>query len=53
MAKHQVNLIATKGLFSGLAKQNMLFHQCIAELIDNSIASKRDDTKFSVEIILI
>lgn len=52
MAKHEINLIATTGVFAGLAKQNMLFHQCIAELVDNSIASKKDNDKFSVEIIL-
>ncbi len=52
MAKHDIELIATQGVFAGLAKQNMLFHQCIAELVDNSIASKRDDTKFNVEVIL-
>jgi hypothetical protein len=51
MAKHTVDLIATKGLFMGLAKQNMLFHQCIGELVDNSIASKKDAEKFKVEII--
>lgn len=51
MAKHDVELIATEGIFKGLAKQNMLFHQCIGELVDNSIASKDEDNKFQVEII--
>lgn len=52
MAKHEVQLVATEGVFKGLAKQNMLFHQCIGELIDNSIASKLPDQKFHIEIIL-
>lgn len=51
MAQHEVQLIATVGVFKGLAKQNMLFHQCISELIDNSIASKNEDTAFEIEVI--
>jgi len=51
MAEHEVILIANEGIFRGLAKQNMLFHQCISELIDNAIAAKRDDQKFKVEVI--
>jgi hypothetical protein len=53
MAQHEIELIATVGVFRGLAKQNMLFHQCISELIDNSIASKKDDTAFEVEVIFV
>jgi len=51
MATHNVPLLANEGVFRGLAKQNMLFHQCICELIDNSIAAKRDNTKFRIDII--
>lgn len=53
MAQHEVELIATSGVFRGLAKQNMLFHQCISELIDNSIASKKEDHNFDIEVIFI
>jgi hypothetical protein len=51
MALHEIELIATTGVFRGLAKQNMLFHQCLSELIDNSIAQKRDGVGFEVEVI--
>jgi hypothetical protein len=51
MAKHEINLVATTGIFRGLAKQNMLFHQCISELMDNSIASKKEDEPFKIELI--
>jgi hypothetical protein len=51
MAQHEIELIATSGVFRGLAKQNMLFHQCISELIDNSIAQKRKRNSFEVEVI--
>jgi len=51
MAQHEIELIATTGVFRGLAKQNMLFHQCISELIDNSIAQKQDNLAFEVEVI--
>ncbi len=51
MAKHSVELIATEGVFVGLAKQNMLFHQCISELVDNSIASSKNNENFRIEII--
>ncbi|MGP5535979.1 ATP-binding protein [Psychrobacter glacincola] len=51
MAKHDVQLVATKGVFMGLAKQNMLFHQCISELVDNAVASTQPSKKFRVEII--
>jgi hypothetical protein len=53
MAGHKVVLVATQGTFRGLAKQNMLFHQCIGELIDNAIAASREDQKFRVEVIFI
>ncbi|TGL58711.1 ATP-binding protein [Leptospira sarikeiensis] len=52
MAKHEVELIANEGIFKGLAKQNMLFHQCICELIDNSISAKSDTRKFIIDVIL-
>ncbi len=51
MAEHTVSLTANEGIFRGLSKQNMLFHQCVAELVDNAIAAKRLDTKFRVDII--
>lgn len=52
MAKREVELRADEGIFLGLAKQNMLFHQCIGELVDNSIAQKKPDEKFRIYIIL-
>ena len=51
MAEHQLELFADAGLFKGLANQNMLFHQCICELVDNSIAAKKDQESFVVNII--
>lgn len=53
MKEYKVKLVANEGIFKGLAKQNMMFHQCIGELIDNAIAAKRDDQKFKVDIIFI
>lgn len=53
MAEHEVELTATEGLFEGLAKQNMLFHQCIGELVDNAIAANLGNVPFLVEIIFI
>lgn len=53
MAGHELKLLADSGLFKGLANQNMLFHQCICELIDNSIAQKREGVKFRVDIIFV
>ena len=53
MPEHEVELVATQGVFEGLAKQNMLFHQCIGELVDNAIAANIDDKPFRVEIIFI
>lgn len=52
MTTHEVTLLANEGIFRGLAKQNMLFHQCIGELVDNAIAAKRDEEKFHVQVIL-
>lgn len=52
MANHVVTLETNEGIFRGLSKQNMLFHQCIGELVDNSIASALDDKKVKVSIIL-
>ena len=51
MASHRIPLTANEGVFRGLAKQNMSFHQCVCELIDNSIAAKKDKGKFRVDII--
>jgi len=53
MKEHKVELVANEGIFRGLAKQNMMFHQCFGELVDNAIAAKRDDRKFKVDIIFI
>lgn len=53
MKEYKVKLVANEGIFKGLAKQNMLFHQCIGELVDNAIAAKRDDQKFKIDIIFI
>ncbi len=53
MPEHEVELTATEGLFEGLAKQNMLFHQCIGELVDNAIAANIGNNPFLVEIIFI
>ena len=53
MAKPEtVKLRVTQGLFRGLASQNMLFHQCIGELVDNSIAATKKGEAFRVDIIL-
>lgn len=52
MAKNEIELVATEGVFKGLAKQNMIFHQCICELVDNSIASKKENENFKIDIIL-
>lgn len=53
MVEHKVNLIANAGIFRGLSKQNILFHQCIGELVDNAIAAKIEDKKFRIDIIFI
>ncbi len=51
MAKHSIELKATEGMFRGLAKQNMLFHQCISELVDNAISATLPNKKFAINII--
>lgn len=53
MTEHKVDLIANEGIFEGLSKQNIQFHQCIGELVDNSIAAKREDQKFRIDIVFI
>lgn len=53
MAEHKVPLVANEGIFRGLSKQNMLFHQCIGELIDNAISASKPDSEFRVEIIFV
>lgn len=53
MPTHKVSLVTTEGVFRGLAKQNMLFHQCLGELIDNSISATNEKHEFQVEIILV
>lgn len=52
MSEHEVNLIADEGIFRGLAKQNLLFHQCVLELCDNAIASAVQGIKPCIEIFL-
>jgi hypothetical protein len=52
MSEYKVNLIANEGIYRGLAKQNMLFHQCVAELVDNAIAAQKPDIKFRIDVIL-
>ena len=52
MAEHRVKLVANEGIFRGLAKQNMMFHQCVGELIDNSIAARKTDDKFKIDVFL-
>ncbi len=51
MALIKVDLITNEGTFRGLAKQNILFHQCIGELVDNAIASVEEGKKFKIDII--
>lgn len=53
MANHIVSLIANEGIFRGLSMQNMLFHHCVQELCDNSIAAKKDSSKFRIDIVFI
>lgn len=52
MVEHTVTLKANAGTFEGLSKQNMQFHQCAAELIDNAIAAKDDSDQFSIHIYI-
>jgi hypothetical protein len=51
MPSHKVPLVANEGIFRGLASQNMLFHQCLGELVDNAIAACPASQKFRVDII--
>ncbi len=51
MAKIEIDLVANTNVFRGLARQNMLLHQCLNELLDNSIASKKGDL-FKIEILI-
>src|SRR5262245_12900854 len=51
--EHEIELVATEGMFHGLSKQNMLFHQCICELVDNAIAATGPDRKFRVDIVFL
>lgn len=53
MAKFNIELKANKGMFKGLANQNLLFHQAICELADNAIAASKPNSKFKVEIIFV
>jgi Histidine kinase-, DNA gyrase B-, and HSP90-like ATPase len=51
MPGHKVSLVANEGIFRGLSRQNMLFHQCLGELVDNAIAATPAGQKFRVDII--
>lgn len=51
MPEHVVQLVANEGIFQGLSKQNMLFHQCVAELVDNAIAAQEPSRNFRIDII--
>lgn len=51
MSVHKVPLAANEGIFIGLSRQNMLFHQCLGELVDNAIAATPARQKFRVDII--
>lgn len=48
----KVTLNVNEGTFRGLSKQNLLFHQCIWELVDNSIAARKKDELFRVDIYM-
>ena len=50
MAEHKVKLMASDGVFKGLSKQNLLFHQCIQELVDNALAATDSDKKALITI---
>lgn len=52
MTVRQVHLTATADTFRGLAKQNMLFHQALGELVDNSLAASPDGETAVVRILL-
>ncbi|ACQ71517.1 ATP-binding protein [Exiguobacterium sp. AT1b] len=49
----EVTLTVTEGVFKGLAKQNLLFHQCIIELTDNAIAASIPNNSFHIDIQLL
>lgn len=49
----KVELRANPGIFKGLAKQNLLFHQCLGELVDNAIAARKAGQKFRVEVVFL
>lgn len=49
----EVTLTVSDGVFKGLAKQNLLLHQCIIELIDNSIAATSENIQFQIDIQMI
>lgn len=51
MGKRKVEIVATEGLFRGLARQNMLFHECIGELVDNAIAATSERQRFEIHIV--
>jgi Histidine kinase-, DNA gyrase B-, and HSP90-like ATPase len=51
MTVHQVHLKATAATFQGLAKQNMLFHQALGELVDNALAAGPADGTAVVSIL--
>jgi len=53
MATHEVPLLADEGIFRGLAKQNLLFHQCVCELVDNAIAAHPAKSKFRVDVLFL
>lgn len=46
----EVEIQAGQGVFEGLAKQNLEFHQCICELVDNGIAAAGENHPFTIEI---
>ena len=52
MSTETVEIQAQEGIFEGLAKQNLKFHQCVAELVDNAIASSSEQEKFTIEIAM-
>lgn len=50
MSQKKVKLEANERIFVGLSKQNMLFHQCVFELVDNAIAAAKPDIKIHVQV---
>lgn len=50
MSEKKVQLVANERVFEGLAKQNMLFHQCVFELVDNAMAAAKENVKINVNI---